>query len=199
MAVATEPIADICKRARAASLALASAPTAAKDDALGRAAALLRERGEEILAANSTDLDSGERAGLDDALLDRLRLDPGRIEAMALGLEAIIALSDPVGELIERKTLESGLEMEHRRVPIGVIAIVYEARPNVTIDAAALCLKSGNAAVLRGSSSAAASNAVLAAVFAEAIEAAGLPRGSLEPVAVKFYYVMNQLVHWIVV
>jgi glutamate-5-semialdehyde dehydrogenase len=183
MAVATESITEICKRARAASLALASVSTASKDDALLRAAAMLRERDDEILTANLSDVEAGRQAGLDAALIDRLSLDPSRIEAMAVGLEQIVALPDPVGELLERKTLESGLELEHRRVPIGVIAIVYEARPNVTIDAAALCLKSGNAAVLRGSSSAAASNAVLAGIFAEATEAAGLPAGCLELVA----------------
>jgi glutamate-5-semialdehyde dehydrogenase len=183
MAVATESITEICKRARSASLVLASTPTAARDDALLRAASLLRERIDEILTANVSDVEGGREAGLDAALIDRLSLDTDRIEAMAVGLEEIAALPDPVGELIERKTLASGLELEHRRVPIGVIAIVYEARPNVTIDAAALCLKSGNAAVLRGSSSAAASNAVLAGVFAEAIDAAGLPDGCLELVA----------------
>lgn len=183
MAVATESITDVCKRARAAALRLASVDAASKDDALRRAAALLRERVEQILAANATDVESGEAAGLDPALLDRLRLDPERVEEIAIGLEALIELTDPVGEVIDARTLESGLELEQVRVPIGVIAIVYEARPNVTIDAAALCLKSGNAAVLRGSSNAAASNAVLAAIFSEAIAAAGLPAGSLELIA----------------
>ncbi|KAA0265854.1 MAG: glutamate-5-semialdehyde dehydrogenase, partial [Acidobacteria bacterium] len=112
-----------------------------------------------------------------------LRLDEERIEAMATGVEAVIALEDPVGELLERRTLESGIELEHRRVPIGVVAIVYEARPNVTIDAAALCLKSGNAAVLRGSSSAAASNAVLVELAREAVAEAELPAGTVEAVA----------------
>ena len=183
MAVATESIYEICRRARAAALELGAAETERKDDALRRAAALLRERADEILAANVTDVDAGRDAGLDATLLDRLSLDAGRIEAMALGLEAIVALPDPIGESLERRTLESGVELEQIRVPIGVIAIVYEARPNVTIDAAALCLKSGNAAVLRGSSTAAASNAVLAAIFSEAIVAAGLPAGALGTVA----------------
>ncbi len=183
MAVATESIAEICKRARAASLLLGSASTEMKDTALATAATMLRERTDEILAANASDVESGRSAGLDLALLDRLALDEARVEAMAVGLEAVIALPDPVGELIERKTLPTGVEMEHRRVPIGVIAIVYEARPNVTIDAAALCLKSGNAAVLRGSSNAAASNAVLARIFTDAMGVAGLPAGALELVA----------------
>ena len=161
MATTTESVNEVCRRARAASLILPAVATADKDAALTALARLLRGRTSEILDANAVDLDAGREAGLDAALIDRLRLDPERIEAMAVGVEAVRALEDPVGEMLERRTLESGIEMEHRRVPIGVIAIVYEARPNVTIDAAALCLKSGNAAVLRGSSSAAASNAIL--------------------------------------
>ncbi len=183
MAVTTESVSAVCRRARAASLLLASVPTAVKDEALANAARLLRERGPEILAANESDLERGAAAGLDAALLDRLRLDPARVEAIAVGVEAIIALPDPVGEVIDRRTLESGLELEHLRVPIGVIAIVYEARPNVTVDAAALCIKSGNAAVLRGSSSAAASNAILGAIVAEAVAEAGMPAGTVETVA----------------
>ncbi|MBK5115995.1 MAG: glutamate-5-semialdehyde dehydrogenase [Thermoleophilia bacterium] len=183
MAVTTESIPGICERAHAAALRLAGAGTEAKNDALRRAATLLRGRIDEILAANAADVEAGQEAGLDPALLDRLSLDPERVEAMAAGLEAIVALPDPVGESLDRRTLESGVELEQVRVPIGVVAIVYEARPNVTIDAAALCLKSGNAAVLRGSRSAAASNAVLAGIFAEAVEAAGLPSGSIELVA----------------
>ena len=140
MAVTTESVTAICRRARAASLLLPSVPTEVKDEALRITARLLRERTEEILEANGTDLERGEAAGLDAALIDRLRLDEARIEAMAVGVEAIIALPDPVGEVIDRRTIEGGVELEHLRVPIGVVAIVYEARPNVTIDAAALCL-----------------------------------------------------------
>lgn len=183
MAVTTESVAAVCRRARAASLLLPGVATAVKDEALRSTAALLRERPAEILEANAADLERGEAAGLDAALLDRLRLDEERIEAMAVGVEAIIELPDPVGEVIDRRTLESGLDLEHLRVPIGVVAIVYEARPNVTIDAAALCIKSGNAAVLRGSSSAAASNAILGAIVAEAVAAAGMPAGTVEMVA----------------
>lgn len=183
MAIAAESVTEVCRRARAASLILPGVATADKDAALTALARLLRERTGEILDANRIDLDAGRDAGLDDALIDRLRLDPERIEAMAVGVEAVRALDDPIGELLERRTLESGIEMEHRRVPIGVIAIVYEARPNVTIDAAALCLKSGNAAVLRGSSSAAASNSVLIEIAKEAVSEAGLPDGSVEAVA----------------
>lgn len=180
MAVTTESVTSICRRARAASLLLPSVPTEVKDEALRITARLLRERTSEILETNATDLERGEAAGLDAALIDRLRLDEARIEAMAVGVEAIIALPDPVGEVIDRRTIEAGVELEHLRVPIGVVAIVYEARPNVTIDAAALCLKSGNAAVLRGSSSAAASNAILGGIVQEALAEAGMPAGTIE-------------------
>jgi len=183
MAITAESVTDVCRRARSASLLLPATTTAAKDAALVALARLLRERTGEILAANAIDLDDGREAGLDEALIDRLRLDEERIEAMAVGVEAVIALADPVGELLDERTLDSGIELEHRRVPIGVVAIVYEARPNVTIDAAALCLKSGNAAVLRGSSSAAASNAVLVEIAKEAVAEAGLPAGAVEAVA----------------
>ena len=183
MAITAESVTEVCRRARAASLLLPAVPTADKDEALAALARLLREQTAAILEANRVDLDSGRDAGLDDALLDRLRLDSERVEAMAVGVEAVIALEDPVGELLERRTLESGIEMEHRRVPIGVVAIVYEARPNVTVDAAALCLKSGNAAVLRGSSSAAASNAILVELVRRAVGEASLPEGSVEAVA----------------
>lgn len=183
MAVMAEPVIEVCRRARAASLLLPAVATAGKDAALLALARLLRGRAAEILDANGIDLERGVEGGLDEALIDRLRLDEERIEAMAAGVEAVVALDDPVGELLEQRTLESGIELEHRRVPIGVVAIIYEARPNVTIDAAALCLKSGNAAVLRGSSSAAASNAVLVEIAAEAVAEAGLPAGSVEAVA----------------
>ena len=183
MATTTASVLELCRRAREASLTLPAVPTDAKDEALRNAAALLRERTDEILEANAADLERGSEAGLDAALIDRLSLDPVRIETMAAGVEAVIALPDPVGEVIERKKLASGLEMEHRRVPLGVVAIVYEARPNVTIDAAALCMKSGNAALLRGSSSAAASNAVLGGLVREAAAMAGLPEGTVETVA----------------
>ncbi len=183
MAITAESVTEVCRRARAASLLLPAVTTADKDAALAALARLLREQTAAILEANRVDLDSGRDAGLDDALLDRLRLDSERVEAMAVGVEAVIALEDPVGELIEQRTLPSGIHMEHRRVPIGVVAIVYEARPNVTVDAAALCLKSGNAAVLRGSSSAAASNAILVELVRRAVGEASLPEGSVEAVA----------------
>lgn len=183
MATATASVTDLCRRARAASLLLPAIPTAAKDEALARMARMLRERSGEMLEANASDVERGRGDGLDDALLDRLSLDPERIEAMAAGVEAIIALPDPIGEELDRRTLASGIEMEHRRVPIGVIAVIYEARPNVTIDAAALCLKSGNASLLRGSSTATASNAALGGLARDAVREAGLPEGTIEMIS----------------
>ena len=143
----------------------------------------LEARTPEILEANARDMEAGEAADIGAALLDRLRLDGGRVRAMAAGVRQIVALPDPVGEVIDGGRLANGLEMRRVRVPLGVVAVVYEARPNVTIDAAALCLKSGNAIVLRGSSSAAHSNAVLASVAREAVAAAGLPEAAVSLVA----------------
>jgi glutamate-5-semialdehyde dehydrogenase len=180
MAIATRSTLEICESAKRASHLLATADTATKDAALERAATLLGERTEEILEANAADVEAGAEAGLDDALLDRLTLTPDRIAAMAEGVRAIIALPDPVGEVLEERTLESGVELRKLRVPLGVVGVVYEARPNVTVDCAALTLKSGNAIVLRGSSSAARSNAVLARVMQDAVAESGLPEGSVE-------------------
>ena len=180
MAIATRTTSEVCESAKRASHLLATADTATKDAALERAAALLAERTEEILEANAADLEAGQAAGLEAALLDRLKLDRERIAGIADGVRAIITLDDPVGELLEERTLESGVELRKVRVPLGVVGVVYEARPNVTIDCAALTLKSGNAIVLRGSSSAAGSNAVLAELMREAVAEAGLPEGSVE-------------------
>jgi glutamate-5-semialdehyde dehydrogenase len=166
MAVATPSVTDICLAAQAASRELAGMSSALKDAALLRVADALEERAPEILEANARDLEAGREAGLSDALMDRLALDPTRISAIADAVRAIAALPDPVGEVIDGFRLPNGLDVRKVRVPLGVIAVVYEARPNVTVDAAALCLKSGNAIVLRGSSSAAHSNAVLASIVA---------------------------------
>jgi glutamate-5-semialdehyde dehydrogenase len=179
MAVATRNVTEICLAARAAARDLARLGSGVRDAALEAIAAALVERTDEILEANARDLVAGREAGLSTALIDRLALDPARVEAMAAGVRSIAALPDPVGEVIDGRRLPTGLDVRKVRVPLGVIAVVYEARPNVTIDAAALCLKSGNAVVLRGSSSAAHSNAILAAVAVEAAEAAGLPPGAL--------------------
>jgi glutamate-5-semialdehyde dehydrogenase len=183
MAATATPVAEICRAAKAAALRLAVATTEAKNAALVEIAGRIEARKGEILDANAADVEAGRGAGLDEALIDRLLLDDERIAGMAEGVRQIVALPDPVGEVIEEKTLENGLRFRTERVPIGVIAIVYEARPNVTVDAAALCLKSGNAAVLRGSSSAERSNAVLAGIIAEAIRDAGLPEGSVGLIA----------------
>ena len=183
MATATRTVSDICLAARAASRALAALDTDTKNAALQAIADALIARTDEIVAANGQDMEAGRSGGLSESLLDRLALDPARIAAIAAGTRAIAALPDPVGEVVEGKRLPNGLDVRMLRVPFGVVAVVYEARPNVTIDAASLCLKSGNAVVLRGSSSAAHSNAVLAAIAAEAAVGAGVPEGAIGLVA----------------
>jgi glutamate-5-semialdehyde dehydrogenase len=180
MATATRTVAEVCASAKQASRELATATTETKNAALVRLAELLGERSAEVLEANAADL-ADERAGsLTGALRDRLTLDEARVGAMADGVRAIAALPDPVGEVIDERTLASGLRMRKVRVPLGVIAVVYEARPNVTVDCAALTLKSGNAIVLRGSSYAARSNGALAALVREAVADVGLPEASVE-------------------
>src|ERR687890_737892 len=170
MAVATQSVTDLCRAAKAAARDLAALDSATKDAALLAVADALEARTDEILEANARDLEAGRESGLSEALMDRLALDAGRVAAIATGVREIVALPDPVGEVIDGSRFANGLQMRKVRVPLGVVAVVYEARPNVTIDAAALALKSGNAIVLRGSSSAAHSNAVLAAVAAEAAD-----------------------------
>ena len=154
---------------------LALAPTRTKDLALSEAAAAIRRRSEAILASNAEDLAAAERAGLGAALLDRLRLDAQRVEAMARGLEEVRALSDPVGGVSAEWERPNGLRIRRVRVPLGVIGIIYESRPNVTADAGALCLKSGNASILRGGSESVRSNAALHACLVAGLDAAGLP------------------------
>jgi glutamate-5-semialdehyde dehydrogenase len=183
MAVTATSVAETCALAKRAATALGALPSGVKNAALEAIAAALIERTPEILDANARDLEAGREAGLTDALMDRLALDVRRVGVIASQVRDIAALPDPVGEVIEGRRLYNGLEVRKVRVPLGVIAVVYEARPNVTIDAAALCLKSGNAIVLRGSSMAAHSNAVLAAVAIEAGLSAGLPEGSMALVA----------------
>ena len=183
MATATHTVSELCLQARVAARALAALDTDTKNAALHAIADALLARTAEIVEANGQDMEGGRSAGLSAALLDRLALDPARIAAIADGTRAIAALPDPVGEVVEGKRLPNGLDVRMLRVPFGVVAVVYEARPNVTIDAASLCLKSGNAVVLRGSSSAAHSNAVLAAIAAEAAVSAGVPEGAIGLVA----------------
>jgi len=175
MAVTETTVAESCAAAKRAARGIATASTAAKNAALAATARLLEERSAEILEANAGDLADERAAGLTEALRDRLRLTPERVAAMADGVRVVEALDDPVGEELERKTLSSGLDLRKLRVPLGVVAVVYEARPNVTIDCAALTIKSGNAIVLRGSSYAERSNAALAAIVREALAEAGLP------------------------
>jgi len=161
---------------------LAHAPTAQKDAALAGLADGIRSRRRRLLAANARDIATARKAGVRGALLDRLALDDRRVEAMAEAVEAVAALPDPVGEVVASWRRPNGLEVRQQRLPLGVILMVYEARPNVTSDAAALCLKSGNAAILRGGSEAARANAVLADLVASALENVGLPARSVQVV-----------------
>jgi glutamate-5-semialdehyde dehydrogenase len=183
MATVISPVADICFSAKRAAKALARVDTETKNAALEEIAVALGERAEEILEANALDMQAGREANLGDALLDRLLLDEARIAQIARAVRQIVALGDPVGEVIDGHRLPNGLDVRKVRVPLGVVAVVYEARPNVTIDAAALCLKSGNAIVLRGSSSALHSNEALARIASEAAVAGGLPQGCVSLVA----------------
>jgi glutamate-5-semialdehyde dehydrogenase len=183
MATTVTSVPEICAQAKRAARELASIDSRTKDRALHAIAEALIERSAEILAANERDMQAGREAGIGQALLDRLLLNEVRIAGIAAAARDVAALPDPVGEVIEGGRLPNGLSVRKVRVPLGVVAVVYEARPNVTIDAAALCLKSGNAIVLRGSSSAAHSNAVLAGIAAEAAQDAGLPQGCVSLVA----------------
>ncbi|HTB23472.1 MAG TPA: glutamate-5-semialdehyde dehydrogenase [bacterium] len=166
---------DAAAAAKAASTALRTAPRAQKDKALLAMAQGLRQGKGALLAANALDMDAA-KASLAPAMLDRLRLDEKRIEAMAVGLEQVAALPDPVGAVLRREVRPNGLSLEKVRVPLGVVGIVYESRPNVTVDAAALCLKSGNACVLRGGSESVRSNVALGEVIRAGLAEAGLPR-----------------------
>ena len=167
-------------RAREASRAIAAASSEAKNKALATIAAEIRVRREILLAANASDLEQARAEGLEPALIDRLTLSPAGIEAMAEGLEQIAALPDPVGEMTDIKRRPSGIQVGKMRVPLGVIGIIYEARPNVTADAAALCLKSGNAAILRGGKEALHCNQAIAACVRAGLEAAGLPAAAVQ-------------------
>ncbi|HEY8527492.1 MAG TPA: glutamate-5-semialdehyde dehydrogenase [Acidimicrobiales bacterium] len=172
-------IADLGRRARTASRAVATASTELKNAALTAAADLLVERTDDLLAANAADVERAEAAGASATVVDRLRLSPERVAGMAGGLRQVAALPDPVGEVTEGWVRPNGLRIHKVRVPLGVVAIVYENRPNVTSDAFGLCLKSGNAAFLRGSSGAITSNVAIAAVLREALAKAGLPEDAL--------------------
>jgi glutamate-5-semialdehyde dehydrogenase len=170
-----EEFAELGRRARAAAVGLAPLARARKDAALLAMADALVAATDRVLAANAEDLARGREAGMAEGMLDRLALDGKRVAAMADGLRQVAGLPDPVGDVVRGSTLPNGLELRQVRVPLGVVGIIYEARPNVTVDAAGLCLKSGNAVLLRGSSSARSSNEALVAVLAEAATAAGIP------------------------
>ncbi len=173
-------IADMGARARNAATLLAALSTPAKAAGLRAAAAAIRADAEAILAANARDIETGTANGLSGALLDRLRLDPARLEGAAAGVEAVAGLTDPVGAVIDSSERPNGLKLSRVRVPIGVIGIIYESRPNVTADAAALCVMSGNAAILRGGSEAAHSNRAIHAAFARGLAEAGLPADAVQ-------------------
>lgn len=172
-------VVELGRRAKAASRVLATAGTDQKDEALLAAADLLEERRAEILDANAVDVEQAEGAGTSATLIDRLRLTDARIDGMASGLRQVAALPDPVGEIVEGWVRPNGLRIRKVRVPLGVVAIVYEARPNVTSDAAGLCVKAGNAAFLRGSSSTLQSNIAIASALRAGFAKAGLPEDSL--------------------
>ena len=177
-------VADLGARARAAAVALAAAPTPAKQAALRHIADLLRAASAEIQAANAADMARATEAGLSNAMLDRLRLDAKRIAGMADGVAAVAALADPVGAVIDTAERPNGLVLSRVRVPIGVIGIIYESRPNVTADAAALCIASGNAVILRGGSEAIESNRAIHAIFARGLAESGLPADAAQLVPV---------------
>ena len=173
-------VTETARRAKAAAAELAPLPGTARDGALLAIADALTARKDELVAANALDIDKARTAGTEDAIVDRLTLTPERIAAIASDVRDVVALPDPVGEVVRGSTLPGGLELRQVRVPLGVVGIVYEARPNVTVDAAALCLKSGNAVLLRGSSSAYSSNSALVGVLREAVTAAGLPADAVQ-------------------
>jgi len=177
------PVIELGRRAKAASRSLAGAPTPAKNGALLTAAELLAERANEIRAANDADLEAAAAAGMAEGPLDRLRLTDSRLEAMANGLRTVATLADPVGEVLDGWRRPNGLEIVRTRVPLGVVAIIYENRPNVTSDAAGLCVKAGNAALLRGSSSALRSNIAITQVLRDALAKHGLPEDAVILVA----------------
>jgi glutamate-5-semialdehyde dehydrogenase len=178
-----EMMQDIGKRARSASRAMARASAEQKNQALLHIAKLIRQKAIEIQKVNQIDVERAKVNGQDAAFVDRLTMTPKTIETMALGLEQIVSLDDPIGKVTTFQKQASGIELGQMRVPLGVIGIIYESRPNVTIDAAALCLKSGNAVILRGGSEAIDSNTMLAQIIQEGLAAASLPKDAVQVVA----------------
>src|SRR5580658_901431 len=176
---ATDEVLEICSRARAASRVLALLPRSEKDHALSAIVRELTASRDDILAANRLDVVAAEKAGLSEAMVDRLRLDERRIAAMADAVREIERMDDPVGTVIERRERPNGLKIKRVRAPLGVVAMIYESRPNVAIEASALCLKAGSAVVLRGGKEAVRSNTALGGVLSRALEACGLPPDTL--------------------
>ncbi|WAL95480.1 glutamate-5-semialdehyde dehydrogenase [Streptomyces sp. Je 1-369] len=174
------PVAQAAYRARGAAATLAPLPRSVKDDALLAIADALEVRTAEIVEANGKDTERAREAGTGESIVDRLTLTPERVRAIAADVRDVAALPDPVGEVVRGSTLPNGIDLRQVRVPLGVVGIIYEARPNVTVDAAALCLKSGNAVLLRGSSSAYASNTALVRVLRDAVHGAGLPADAVQ-------------------
>jgi len=174
-----EQVLDAARRSKVASAKLALLSRGKKDEVLTAMADALRARVTDILAANDRDVDAAVGSGMSESLVDRLRLTPARVETMACGLEALAALPDPVGTVVRGSVLANGVHITQIRVPMGVVAIIYEARPNVTVDAAGIALKSGNAALLRGSASAQDSNAILVEILADAAAAQGVSRDAV--------------------
>ncbi|MEO3973388.1 glutamate-5-semialdehyde dehydrogenase [Streptomyces sp. CAU 1734] len=174
------PVARTAHRARAAAADIAPLPRSVKDDALLAIADALEARAQAIVTANAEDVERAREAGTSESIIDRLTLTPERVRAIAADVRHVAALPDPVGEVVRGSTLPNGIDLRQIRVPLGVVGIIYEARPNVTVDAAALCLKSGNAVLLRGSSSAYSSNTALVEVLRDAIAGAGLPADAIQ-------------------
>jgi glutamate-5-semialdehyde dehydrogenase len=197
-------VTSLAQRARAASLVLATTPTERKNDALNRLADLIEQSHDAILAANAKDLAAAESNGLNKAQIERLTLNPARLAQLATSVREVVALPDPVGELLDETTRPNGLRIRRVRVPIGVIGIIYEARPNVTIDCAILCLKSGNAAILRGGKEIFNTNTAFAALITRALEQARIPGDAVQLIpttdraALNTLLKLDQYVHCII-
>jgi glutamate-5-semialdehyde dehydrogenase len=185
---------EVGRRARAAARLMAKADTNAKDLALNAMADAIRRDADKLIAANARDVEAAKKSGLDDAMVDRLTLTKKSIEAMAEGVLQVAALADPIGEITDLKYRPSGIQVGKMRVPLGVIGIIYESRPNVTVDAAILCLKSGNAAILRGGSEAIHSNQAIAACVQEGLRKAGLPEDAVQIIATTDRAAVGELV-----
>jgi glutamate-5-semialdehyde dehydrogenase len=179
-AVTAEDVLNAARRAKEVATVVSLLSTADKNSALQAMASALREQSASVLEANAVDLAAAEAAGMSDALIDRLRLTDARIESMAVGLEDLVALPDPIGTVVRGSSLPNGLSLVQKRVPLGVVAIIYEARPNVTADAAGIALKSGNVVLLRGSGSAYSSNRALVRILAAAATSAGVPADAIQ-------------------